>query len=219
MTNSSIGYDETVGNDSDATLDNSTVGHDVKVGFSGFFGAGLATIGHDLIALHPGSIQISSTGPPPDGISVRVTVGHDFVVNGSPGPPGSGAFVLDSLCNLGVGNDLRMTNRWVTLGFSIGDSTLPFSACSGSQPDTVGAQGTGRVLRAFATRSRRHPGGQRRHVLGQQRCPRWLPGVQRRSPTTPRARGTRRRSRADSPMTDQTRSAARATAVPNTRHC
>jgi hypothetical protein len=138
VTNSSIGYDETLGNDSGATLGNSTVGHDVKVGFNGFLGAGLSTIGHDLIATHADGIQISSTGPPPDGISGRVTVGHDVVVNGSPGPPDPGAFVFDSLCDLGVGNDLRMTNRWVTLGFSIGDSTPPFSACIGDQPVTVG---------------------------------------------------------------------------------
>ena len=31
-----------------------------------------------------------------------------------------------------------MRNRWVTLGFSIGDSTRPFSPCIGYQPDTVG---------------------------------------------------------------------------------
>ena len=138
VTNSSIGYDMTLGQDAGATLGNSTVGHDVKVGFEGFFGAGLATIGHDLIATHAGSIQISSTGPPPDGISGRVTVYHDVVINGSPGPPDPGNFVFDSLCNLSVGNDLLMTNRWVTLGFSIGDSTPSFSPCTGDQPDSVG---------------------------------------------------------------------------------
>lgn len=138
VTNSSIGYDMTLGNDSGATLGNSTVGHDVKVGFNGFFGSGAATIGHDLIATHAGSLQLGSTGPPPDGISGRTTVGHDFVVNGSPGAPDPGAFVFDSLCNLGVGNDLVVTNRWVTLGFSIGDSTPPFSPCIDSQPDSVG---------------------------------------------------------------------------------
>lgn len=138
VTNSSIGYDETLGQDAGATLGNSTVGHDVKVGFGGFFGAGLATIGHDLIATHAGSIQISSTGPPPDGIAGRVTVDHDVVINGSPGPPDPGNFVFDSLCDLSVGNDLLMTNRWVTLGFTIGDTTAPFSACIGNQPDTVG---------------------------------------------------------------------------------
>jgi len=31
-----------------------------------------------------------------------------------------------------------VTNRWVTFGFSIGDSTPPFSPCIGDQPDTVG---------------------------------------------------------------------------------
>lgn len=139
VTNSSIGYNETLGNDSGATLGNSTVGHDVKVSFNGFFAAGLATIGHDLIATHAGSIQISGTGPPPDGISGRVTVGHDFVVNGSPGPPDPGNFIFDGICDLGVGNNLVMTNRWVTLGFTIGDST-PFSACSSTadQPVSVG---------------------------------------------------------------------------------
>lgn len=138
VTNSSIGYDETLGNDSGATLGNSTVGHNVKVGFDGFFGAALATIGHDVIATHAGSIQVGNTGPPPDGVNGRVTVGHDFVVNGSPGPPDPGNFIFDSVCDLGVGNDLLMTNRWVTLGFTIGDSTPPFSPCIGRQPVTVG---------------------------------------------------------------------------------
>jgi len=138
VTNSSIGYDMTLGKESGATLGNSSVGHDVKVGFNGFFGPGLATIGHDLIATQAGSIQIGSTGPPPNGFTGRVTVGHDVVINGSPGPPDPGAFVFDSLCNLGVGNDLVMENRWVTLGFSIGDSTPPFSPCIGNQPDSVG---------------------------------------------------------------------------------
>jgi hypothetical protein len=31
-----------------------------------------------------------------------------------------------------------MTNRWVTLGSSIGDSSRPFSPCIRYQPDTVG---------------------------------------------------------------------------------
>lgn len=138
VTNSSIGYDMTLGQDSGATLGNSSVGDDVKVGFGGFFGSGLATIGRDLIATHAGSIQISSTGPPPDGISGRTTVGHDVVINGSPGPPDPGNFIFDSLCDLSVGNDLVMENRWVTLGFTIGDETAPFSACTATPPDTVG---------------------------------------------------------------------------------
>jgi len=132
VTNSSIGYDETLGNDSGATLGNSSVGHDVRVGFNDFFAAGLATIGHDLTALHPGSIQTGSTGPPPDSIDGLVTVGHDFVINGSPGPPDPDNFVFDGICNLSVGNDLSITNRWVTLGFTI-------APCGGdiNQPVTV----------------------------------------------------------------------------------
>jgi hypothetical protein len=133
---SSIGYDMTLGNDSGATLGNSSVGHDVKVGFNGFFGSGPATIGHDLIATHPGSIQIGGTGPPPDGTFGRTTVGHDFVVNGSPGPPDPGNFIFDGICDLGVGNDLVMTNRWVTLGFTIGDAGHP--PCDGNPQVTVG---------------------------------------------------------------------------------
>jgi hypothetical protein len=136
LTNSSVGYDETLGNDSGTTLGNSTVGHDVHVGFNGFFGSGLATIGHDLIATHAGSIQIGSTGPPPDGFSGLTTVGHDMVVNGSPGPPDPGNFIFDGICNLSVGNDLVMENRWVTLGFTIGDAGHP--PCFDDQPVTVG---------------------------------------------------------------------------------
>jgi hypothetical protein len=138
VTNSAVGYDMTLGNDSGATLGNSSVGHDVKISFNGFFGSGAASIGHDLVATHPGSIQIGSTGPPPDGISGRTTVGHDFVVNGSPGPPDPGNFIFDGICNLGVGNDLVMENRWVTLGFAIGDSTPPFSPCIDTRTVSVG---------------------------------------------------------------------------------
>ena len=114
VTNSSIGHDETIDGDGNDTLTDSTVGHDVKVGFDSQLATGLATIGNDLIATHPSSIQIGGTGG-------RTTVGHDVVVNGSPGPPSHGAFTFDSLCDLSVGHDLLMTNRWVLLGFTIGE--------------------------------------------------------------------------------------------------
>ena len=115
VTNSSIGYDETISGNGNDTLTSSTVGHDVKVGFNSQLATGLATIGNDLIATHPGSIQIGGTGG-------HTTVGHDVVINGSPGPPtNSDAFPFDSLCDLSVGNDLLMTNRWVLAGFTIGD--------------------------------------------------------------------------------------------------
>jgi hypothetical protein len=134
VTNSTIGYDETLGNDSGATLGNSSVGHDVKVGFNGFFAAGHATIGHDLVATHPDSIQTGSTGPPPDGITGPVTVGHDFMLNGSPGPPNPDDFVFDGLCGLRISNDLSITNRWVTLGIGLGGQC----ASNGLEPDSVG---------------------------------------------------------------------------------
>jgi hypothetical protein len=125
VTNSSIGYDETIDGNGNDTLTHSAVGHDVKVQWDSQLTTGLATIGNDLIATHPSSIQIGGTGG-------RTTVGHDVVVNGSPGPPNhSDAFPFDSLCDLSVGHDLLMENRWVLAGFEIG-------GCDGAPATTVG---------------------------------------------------------------------------------
>jgi hypothetical protein len=118
VTNSSIGYDETIDGDSSDTLTNSTVGHDVKVQFNSQLVTGLATIGNDLIATHASSIQIGGTGG-------HTTVGHDVNINGSPGPAQKADFAFDSLCDLSVGHDLLMTNRWVNFGFTIGDGCGP----------------------------------------------------------------------------------------------
>jgi hypothetical protein len=104
---------------------NSSIGYDVKVGFNSQLNTGSTTIGNDLIATHPSSIQMWENGG-------RTTVGHDVVINGSPGSPThSDAFPFDSLCDLSVGNDLLMTNRWVKAGFTIGE-------CDGAPATTVG---------------------------------------------------------------------------------
>jgi hypothetical protein len=124
VTNSSIGYDETIDQFSNDTLTNSTVGHDVKVQWDSQLATGLATIGNDLIATHPSSVQIGGTGG-------HTTVGHDVVINGSPGPAQKADFAFDSLCDLSVGHDLLMTNRWVNFGFTIGE-------CDGAPTSTVG---------------------------------------------------------------------------------
>jgi hypothetical protein len=126
VTNSSIGYDETIDGGGNDTLTNSTVGHDVKVQWESQLVARSATIRNDLIATHAGSIQIVRTGG-------QTTVGHDVVVNGSPGSltHSGDAFTFDSLCNLSVGHDLVVENRWVTLGFTIGE-------CFGAPESTVG---------------------------------------------------------------------------------
>ena len=57
---------------------------------------------------------------------------RDVLINGSPALP----FVFDSICSATVGRDLRVTDRPVTLGFSIGDE----QACAGTgrEPDTIG---------------------------------------------------------------------------------
>jgi len=125
VTNSSIGYDETIDGNSNDTLTNSTVGHDVKLQWDSQLATGLATIGNDLIATHPSSIQIGGSGG-------HTTVGHDVVITGSPGSPTkSDAFPFDSLCDLSVGNDLVMENRWVKAGVTIGE-------CDGAPATTVG---------------------------------------------------------------------------------
>jgi hypothetical protein len=119
VTNSTIGHDMVMQHDSGGTLATSTVGHDVRIGFNGNLNMALATVEHDFVASQANDVGTGATGPPP-APSGPSTVGHDFVINGSPGPPDTGAFVFNGICDLTVGNDLKVVNRWVTLGFTIG---------------------------------------------------------------------------------------------------
>ena len=120
VTNSTIQNDILMQGQNNGSLATSTVGHDVRVGLGSNLNLALDTIEHDFVASQANDIGTGSTGPPPSP-SGPTSVGHDFVLNGAPGPQDDGAFVFDGLCDLTVGHDLQITNRWVTLGSRVGD--------------------------------------------------------------------------------------------------
>ena len=148
LTNSTVQNDARYAEGSGGDYRNSTVGHDLRYSGGGgsIFGSTIghdlisidgelhlaaSQIGHNVIAREPDTIQTGANNPDDVG---HVQVGNDFVVDGSPGPPDPSAFVFDGMCDLSVGHDLRITNRWVTLGIGLGDNC----AFNGRGPVTVG---------------------------------------------------------------------------------
>jgi len=123
----SIGHNLTTGADGDVRLSQVRVGHDVNGGSDTDYHLELTTIGHDLVAFEPLTVQTGrNSANSPGG---PVNVGHDISITGS---PDGEDFVFDGFCNLTVGHDLRITNRWVTLGMNVGDT------CSGRGVPAIG---------------------------------------------------------------------------------
>ena len=127
----SIGNDLRLAHDSGADLFETTVGHDLLAAPASEVHLAASQIGHNLTAHGPNSIQTGANNPDDAG---HVQVGNDFVIDGSPGPPDPNAAVFDGLCDLSVGHDLRITNRWVTFGIGLGDDC----PSKGRGPVTVG---------------------------------------------------------------------------------
>jgi hypothetical protein len=148
LTNSTVGHDARYAVEAGGDLRGSAIGHDLSYAGGGgsIFGSTIGNdltarysevhlaasqIGHNLIAYRPDSIQTGANSPDDAGL---VQVENDFVIDGSPGQPDTGAFVFDGICDLSVGRDLRITNRWVTLGIGLGDEC----PSRGRGPVTVG---------------------------------------------------------------------------------
>jgi hypothetical protein len=122
---SGAAYDLIVPRGGHCAVGPATILHDLIVQQGGGANIAATTIGYDLVASQPTNIGTGGTGPPPEGISGPVTVGHDVAINGSPRHED---FVFDGLCSLTVGHDLSITNRSVTLGIG---------TCSDA-PNTIG---------------------------------------------------------------------------------
>jgi hypothetical protein len=148
LANSTVGNDARYAVEAGGDIRGSAIGHDLRYAGGGgsIFGSTIGNdliarysevhlaasqIGHNLFAFRPDSIQTGATGPDEAGL---VQVGNDFVIDGSPGQPDTGAFLFDGMCDLSVGHDLRITNRWVTLGIGLGDECPP----RGHGPVSVG---------------------------------------------------------------------------------
>jgi hypothetical protein len=130
ITDSSIGHDFVgQGQESGADILRSTIGNDMQLlGLGGGTHLESVTIGHDFFASKPQTVQTGHNAPDTPGGPVKI--GHDFVIDGSPGFP----FVFDGLCNLSVGRDLRITDRTVNLGIGVGSHCV----ANGQSADTIG---------------------------------------------------------------------------------
>src|SRR4051812_37769959 len=100
--------------DGKCNVANATIAHDLLVRPGGALRLARTTIGHDVVATRPHTVQTGETGPPP-APSGPVSVGHDFVIDGSPAGE-----AFHGLCDLTVGHDLRVVNTTVDLGIGIG---------------------------------------------------------------------------------------------------
>jgi hypothetical protein len=131
ITGSTIGHDLRLSSDGGADVFQSTIGHDITVGTASELHLAAAQIGHDVIAHQPETVQTGANSPDDRG---HVQIGNDLIIDGSPGLPDPTAFVFDGMCDLSVGHDLRITNRWVTLGIGLGAPC----ADNGEGPVSVG---------------------------------------------------------------------------------
>ena len=125
-----VGHDMlALGEDSGFDIAGVTVAHDVRLlGVGDGLHAERLIIGHDFFASKPQTVQTGQVDRDTPG--GPVSVGHDFVIDGSPDLP----FVFDGICNVNVAHDFSVTNRSVTLGFGIGN----ICARNGQPANTVG---------------------------------------------------------------------------------
>lgn len=131
ITGSTIGHNVSYSSDGGGSIFDSTIGFDLTAGSDSELHLAASQVGHNLVATRPGTVQTGANSPTEFG---HVQVGNDFVINGSPGRPDPTAFVFDGICDLSVGHDLGITNRWVTLGIGLGDNC----ASNGGGPVSVG---------------------------------------------------------------------------------
>jgi len=117
---SRIGHDMVLQQEAEfEAMGGTTIGHDLMSGSGSSVHLEQTAIGGDLRAFQPSNVQTGGIGPDTPGGPVRVE--HDFVIQGS---PADNDFVFDGLGQLTVGRDLTITNRSVTLGFTIGGDRI-----------------------------------------------------------------------------------------------
>jgi carbonic anhydrase/acetyltransferase-like protein (isoleucine patch superfamily) len=123
-----IGRDAILQTNAGADFASASIGRDLTMQFGAGVHLANAGIGRDLLASTPQTVQTGEAG---DELG-PLKIGRDLVMSGSTGRP----FTFDSICSATVGHDVRVTDRSVTVGFSIGDE----EACAGNGlgPNTIG---------------------------------------------------------------------------------
>jgi hypothetical protein len=116
-----VGHDVTMQHDSEVDFGATVIGHDLIGTTNDAFHLERDSILGDLLAFQPATVQTGGIGPETPGGPVHVL--GDLLIQGT---PPDNDFVFDGLGGglLTVGRDLRITDRSVTLGFTVGGDTV-----------------------------------------------------------------------------------------------
>jgi hypothetical protein len=116
-----VGHDVTMQHDSEVDFGATVIGHDLIGTTNDAFHLERDSILGDLLAFQPATVQTGGIGPETPGGPVHIV--GDLLIQGT---PPDNDFVFDGLGGglLTVGRDLRITDRSVTLGFTVGGDTI-----------------------------------------------------------------------------------------------
>jgi len=114
-----VGHEVTMQHDSEVFFGATVIGHDLIGTTNDGFHLERTTIRGDLLAFQPATVQTGGVDPDSPGGPVHVR--GDLVIQGT--PPDK-PFVFDGLFLLTVDRDFTITDRSVTLGFTIGGDTV-----------------------------------------------------------------------------------------------
>jgi hypothetical protein len=112
-----VGHDVTLQHDSEVDLGATVIGHDLSGTTRDGFHLERTTIRGDLLAFQPATVQTGGVSRTSPGGPVHVL--GNLTIQGT--PPGE---VFDGLFQLTVNRDFTITDRSVTLGFTIGGDTI-----------------------------------------------------------------------------------------------
>ena len=114
-----VGHDVTLREDSEVDFGATVIGDDLIATTNDSLHMERTTIRGDLLAFQPATVQTGGVDPESPGGPVHV--GRNLVIQGT--PPDNN-FVFDGLTQLTVDRDFSITDRSVTLGFTVGGDTI-----------------------------------------------------------------------------------------------
>ena len=115
-----VGHDVTLQEDSEVDFGATVIGDDLIATTNDSLHMERTTIRGDLLAFQPATVQTGGVDPESPGGPVHV--GRNLVIQGT--PPDNN-FVFDGLTQLTVDRDFSITDRSVTLGFTVGGDHWP----------------------------------------------------------------------------------------------
>jgi hypothetical protein len=114
-----VGHDVALQQESEVDFGGTVIGHDLIGTTNDGFHLERTTIRGDLLAFQPATVQTGGVSPTSPGGPVHVL--GNLAIQGT---PPENDFVFDGLFQLTVDRDFSITDRSVTLGFTIGGDTI-----------------------------------------------------------------------------------------------